>query len=226
MGAVRLLIADRHELVRLGVRAIAEGEADMQLVAELDDARDAISEAKRRGVDVALLGVEARGMDGIDACRSICAEAPCVKVLMLTSRSDEETVFAAITAGASGYLLKSATRREFLHAVRSVAEGRSYLDPAVTDGVLGRFKALTAVEEEHATCNLSGRFGWTNKLLSKREREVFSLIVEGCTNKDIAERLVISEHTARNHVSHILRKLNMSHRQQLAVIARGNSDAE
>ena len=145
---------------------------------------------------------------------------------MLTSRSDEETVFAAITAGASGYLLKSATRRKFLHAVRSVAEGRSYLDPAVTHVVLDRFKALTAVEEEHATCNLSQGFSWTNELLSKREREVFSLIVDGCTNKDIAERLVISEHTARNHVSHILHKLNISRRRQLSVSARGNSEAE
>ncbi len=226
MGAVRVLIADRHELVRLGVRAIVEGEADMQLVAELDDAGDAIAEAKRRSVDVALLGVDARSMDGIDACRRISAESPHVKVLMLTSRSDEETVFAAITAGASGYLLKSATRRKFLHAVRSVAEGRSYLDPAVTHVVLDRFKALTAVEEEHATCNLSRQFSWTNELLSKREREVFSLVVDGCTNKDIAERLVISEHTARNHVSHILHKLNISRRRQLSVSARGNSEAE
>lgn len=226
MGAFRLLLADRHELVRLGVKAIVEGESDLQLVAELDDAGDAIAEVKRRNVDVALLGVEVRSIDGIDACRRIRAEAPRVKVLMLTSRNDEETVFAAITAGASGYLLKSATRREFLHAVRSVAEGRSYLDPAVTDGVLDRFKALTAVEEEHATCNLSRRFIWTDELLSKREREVFSLLVEGCTNKDIAERLVISEHTARNHVSHILHKLNISRRRQLSVIARGNDDAE
>ena len=117
MEAVRVLIVDRHELVRLGVRAIVEEEAHMQLVAELDDAGDAIAEVKRRSVDVALLGVDARSMDGIDACRRISAESPHVKVLMLTSRSDEETVFAAITAGASGYLLKSATRRKFLHAM-------------------------------------------------------------------------------------------------------------
>ncbi|MXY45790.1 MAG: response regulator transcription factor [Chloroflexi bacterium] len=144
---------------------------------------------------------------------------------MLTSHSDDETVFAAITAGASGYLLKTATRREFLRAVRSVAEGKCYLDPVVTPGVLHRFKTLEAIGEAHDACGSAITERQAYALLSKREREVYSLIKEGCTNRDIAEQLVISEHTARNHVSHVLRKLNVNSRSQLAVSVQGSVEA-
>lgn len=227
MRPARLLIADRHELVRLGVRAIVETEADLQLVAELDDAGDAIAEVKRRSVDVALLEIGVRSLDGIKACRKICAGAPDTKALMLTSYSDDETVFSAIDAGASGYLLKDTRRREFLRAVRAVAKGESYLDPSVTHGVFDRFKALTAIGEEHTACGrrLSGNQKYS--LLSKREREVFPLIIEGWTNRDIAAQLFVSEHTVRNHVSHILHKLGLNRRSQLVTaIERSPMEAE
>ena len=212
MNPIRLVIVDDHELVRLGVRAAADSVDDMEVVGDYENAEAALDAMESLNPDVVLMGVDMAGMDGVHACRHVHAMLPSAKVVMLTSHSDEETVMASIMAGAAGYLLKNAKVPELLHAVRAVADGKSLLHPDITRGVLDRFKTLTTTQEAHAPDPPLDAAG----ALSKREREVFSLIVEGCTNKDIADQLIISENTARNHVSHILRKLRLRRRSQAA----------
>ena len=211
---IRILVVNDHELVRIAVRTVADEEEDIELVGEYANAESALDAMDGLDPDVVLMGVDMKGMDGVHACRHIRDRLPDVKVVMLTSHSEEETVMASIIAGAAGYLLRNTSVAELLHAVRAVAGGASLLDPAVTQGVLDRFKSVTTHEESHAPeppPNGAAR-------LSKRESEVFSLIVEGCTNREIGERLYISENTARNHVSHILHKLGLSRRGQAAAI--------
>ena len=211
MKSIRLVIVDDHELVRVGVRAVADSEDDMELVGDYGNAESALEVMKSLKPDVVLMGVDMRGMDGIHACRHIRSMLPDARVVMLTSHRDEETVFEAIMAGAAGYLLKNTSVAELLHAVRAVAAGESLLDPAVTRAALDRFRALAMHEESHAQGTPSNGVAVG---LSKRESEVFSLSVEGCTNREIGERLFISEYTARNHVSHVLHKLGVRRRGQ------------
>ena len=158
--------------------------------------------------DVVIMDVRMPEMNGIEACRILRETLPQTKVVMLTSFSDEEAVFASIMAGAAGYLLKNAPRSELLSAVRSVAQGESLLDPAVTSRVLARLKELTAKEQDREL-----------SLLSNREKEVLALVAQGLTNKETAARLFISQHTARNHVSRILDKLGLTRRSEAATFA-------
>lgn len=209
---IRLMMVDSHELVRIGVRHVADGVEDLEVVGEYGDAESALDAMESVSPDVVLMGVDMAGMDGINACRHIRSSLPDVKVVMLTWHSDDETVMASILAGAAGYVLKNTSVDGLLRAVRAVADGESLLDPAITRNVLDRFKSLTTPDEDRAPHTSSD--GVNN--LSKRESEVFSLIVDGCTNRDIAEQLVISENTARNHVSRILHKLGLHSRSEAA----------
>ena len=202
------MIVDDHEVVRLGLKTALEAEEDMEVVAESGDARVALQDAEITRPDVVLMDVRMPGMDGIQACRILRQALPDTHVVMLTSFSDEEAVFASIMAGASGYLLKNTPRSELLSAVRSVSGGESLLDPAVTSRVLARLKELAAKEEDREAA-----------LLSEREKEVLALVAQGLTNKEIAARLIISENTARNHVSRILDKLGLTRRSEAATFA-------
>ena len=210
---IKLLVVDDHELVRIGLRTVAESEEDMAVVGEYSNAESALENVERLHPDVVMMGVRMVGMDGIHACRHILDRLPDTKVVILTSQIDEDTIVASIMAGASGYLLKNTDVRALLLAVRTVANGESLLHPAVTQRVLLRLKDIVRDRDAHAP---DARVNGVSELLSKRENEVFALIVEGCTNKGIANRLFISENTARNHVSHILHKLGVSRRSQLA----------
>ncbi len=208
MPRTKVMIVDDHEIVRLGLKAVLELEADMELVGEYGNAQSALREARFHRPDVVLMDVRMPGMDGIEACRLLRAELPETRVLMLTSHSDEDAVLSSIMAGASGYLLKNLGRAELLSAIRATAGGKSLLDPAVTSRVLARLKELTAREQAREVA-----------MLSDREKEVLSLIASGLTNKEIAARLVISENTARNHVSRILEKLGLTRRSEAATFA-------
>lgn len=206
--STRLMIVDDHEVVRMGLRAALEVEPDFTVVAEAGNGQDAVDKARAHQPDIVLMDVRMDGMDGIEACREIRSELPQTKVLMLTSFAEEETVVAALLAGAAGYVLKNVARSRLLEALRSVARGESLLDSRVTKGVLEKL-----VSQKQAASADDG------PELTARELEVLALISEGATNKEIAAKLVVSENTARNHVSHILSKLGFSRRSEAAAYA-------
>lgn len=203
----RLMIVDDHEVVRMGLRAALDVEPDFTVVAEASNGHEAIEKARAHRPDIVLMDVRMDGMDGVEACRELRSELPGTRVLMLTSFAEEQTVVAALLAGAAGYVLKNVARARLLDALRSVARGESLLDSRVTRGVVEKLVASrgTSTEEEGE--------------LTAREREVLVLIADGATNKEIAAKLVVSENTARNHVSHILGKLGFSRRSEAAAYA-------
>ena len=205
---IRVLIVDDHEVVRVGLRTLLQLEGDLTVVGEAADGDQAVREAARRQPDVVIMDVRMGVLDGIEACRAIKSERPATGVLMLTSFGTQDAVLAALMAGASGFLLKNAGHEELLRAIRAIAAGESLLDPAVTRGVTQRLVELVA-NGEHPLL----------RALSAREREVLVLVARGQTNKEIADALVISETTARNHVSHILDKLGVRRRAEAAVLA-------
>jgi DNA-binding NarL/FixJ family response regulator len=208
MPPIRVLLVDDHEVVRIGLRAMLELEPDIRVAGEAGDGPAALALAPSVQPDVVLMDIRMGAMDGIETCRELKALLPETAVLMLTSFGTEESVLAALMAGASGFLLKNTGRTELLRAVRAVAAGQSLLDPAVTRKVTERLVQLAQKQENAELAQLS-----------PREREVLVLVARGCTNREIAEQLVLSEVTARNHVSHILEKLGMSRRSEAAAFA-------
>ncbi len=208
MARIRVLLVDDHEVVRVGLRTLLEMEPDIAVVGEAADGDAALREAQATTPQVVLMDVRMGPTDGIQACRKIKSEMPNVGVLMLTSFGAEEAVLASLMAGASGFLLKNTGRDDLLRAVRSVAAGESLLDPAVTAGVTEKLVELAAKAEDERIA-----------VLSPREREVLTLVAQGLTNKQIADRLVIADATARNHVSHILDRLGMNRRTEAAAFA-------
>ena len=204
----RLLLVDDHEVFRIGLRTVLEFEPDLKVVGEAGDATAGVQAAETLQPDVVLMDVRLGGIDGVQACREIRSRLPNVRVLMLTSFADEDVVMSSIMAGAAGFITKNVGRAELLAAIRTVARGGSLLDPAITKPVLSRL--VTLAERDRAR-EAGG--------LSEREREVLALVAQGCTNREIAERLVLSEHTARNHVSRIFEKLGLSRRSEAAAYA-------
>ncbi len=199
-------LVDDHELVRVGLKAALEVEEDIRVVCEASDGSLAVDMYRSNRPDVVLMDVRMEKMDGIEACRRLKSEDPDARVLMLTTYSDEDAVFAAIMAGASGYLLKDISRNELVQGVRSAAVGKSLLDPNVTLKVLDRMRSLQGG---------SGQ----SEVLSKRELQVLSNIVDGKTNREIAEHLVIAENTVIRHVHNIYTKLDVSSRVQATTYA-------
>ncbi|MFC9236363.1 response regulator [Streptomyces decoyicus] len=215
---LRVFILDDHEVVRRGVRDLLEAEEDIEVVGEAEDARQALARVPAVRPQVAVLDVRLGGTDGpdsdhegIEVCRELRARVPELACLMLTSFDDDEALFDAIMAGASGYVLKQINGTALVHAVRTVAAGQSMLDPRTATRVMERLRdpgGAGAAEEE------------TSKLdrLSPREREVLDLIGEGLTNRQIADRLFLSEKTVKNRVSAILSKLGVGRRVQAAMV--------
>jgi len=187
---------------------VLEFEKDLRVVGEAADAASGVRAAASLRPDLVLMDVRLGGIDGVTACREIRSQLPEVRVLMLTSFADEETVMASIMAGAAGFVTKNVGRAELLAMIRAVARGESLLDPAVTSAVLKRLVELAERDRAHGGDDLS-----------EREREVLVLVAQGCTNREIATKLVLSEHTARNHVSRIFEKLGFSRRSEAAAYA-------
>ena len=208
MPSIRVMIVDDHEVVRSGLKAILEPEDDLEVVGEASSGSESVQKVPLLNPHLVLMDVRMEEMSGIEACCLIKSAHPQVNVLMLTSFGEEEAVMASIMAGASAYLLKNVGRAELIRAIRGVAAGKNLLDPTVTKRVMERLAQLTAKEEVR---EIEG--------LSQREKEVLALIARGDTNRTIAEQLVISEHTARNHVSRILDKLGLTRRSEAAVFA-------
>jgi two-component system response regulator DevR len=209
MSALRVLVVDDHEVVRAGLRAVLESEEGIELVGEAATAKEAVEKALAVKPDVVLLDVrlgEEGDVGGIEACREIRSGLLETRVLMFSSYGERETVVSSLLAGASGYLMKNVGRSQLISALRAVGRGESLLDPSVTKPVLDRLVELSASAKE-------------DDPLSGREKEVLLLVARGRTNREIAEALVISGHTARNHVTHILDKLGLSRRSEAAAYA-------
>ena len=208
MAKIRVMLVDDHEVVRLGIAAALEAEADISIVGQAADGESSVQMATVMQPDVVLMDILLPGIDGIEACRQVKEASPRTRVVMLTSHTRQEAVLAAIMAGACGYLLKNTAPRAIVSAIRSAAAGESTLDPAVTGRVLDQIRRLV---EGHEDDEISA--------LSEREKEVLELIAEGLTNTEIAERLVLSPNTVRNHVSRVLGKLGLSRRSEAAAFA-------
>jgi DNA-binding NarL/FixJ family response regulator len=201
---IRVFLLDDHELVRRGVRELLESEDDMEVVGEAGTAEEALARIPPTQPDVAVLDMRLPDGDGIEVCRDIRAKRPEIACIILTSFADDEAVYAAIMAGAAGYVLKQVRGAELVDGIRHVAAGESLLDPAVTTRVLERLRKEP--EDE-----LAG--------LTEQERRILNLIAEGLTNRQIGERLFLAEKTVKNYVSNLLAKLGMSRRTEAAVYA-------
>ncbi|MEU8758831.1 response regulator transcription factor [Streptomyces sp. NPDC048659] len=217
---IRVFLLDDHEVVRRGVRDLLETEPDIEVVGEAATAREVLARVPAARPDVAVLDVRLGGAgdhEGVEVCRELRAAMPELACLMLTSFDDDEALFDAIMAGAAGYVLKQIGGSDLVRAVRTVATGRSLLDPRMTSRVMARIRGSEPAPEPapgpdaDATADL-GR-------LSPREREILDLIGLGLTNRQIAERLFLAEKTVKNRVSAILGKLGVGRRIQAAMLA-------
>ncbi|HXE72265.1 MAG TPA: response regulator transcription factor [Candidatus Nitrosotenuis sp.] len=204
---IRVMIVDDHEVVRAGLQTVLDLEEDIEVVGQAASGEEALARLKSTPADVVLMDVVMPGMGGVVACREIRDRWPEVRVVMLTSFADDEAVMSSLVAGAAGYLLKNVGRADLARTIRLVAEGQKMLDPAITEKVTRKL-----VE---AVAGSKGPVG----PLSEREQQIVRLVARGYTNRQIAEHLVIAEKTARNHVSRILEKLNLSRRSEAAAWA-------
>src|SRR3954452_22244929 len=202
---LRLLVVDDHEVVRQGLVSMLDRRPGFQVVAEAGTVAEAIEAARRFKPDLVVMDVRLPDGSGIEACREIRANMPQTRVVMLTSYPDEEAVFSAIVAGASGYLLKQVRGRDLVAALEAVGRGESLLDPAVTEQVLERVRRIAT---GGATDDLAQ--------LTSQEQKILLLVAEGKTNKEIAAEVFLSDKTVKNYVSSILSKLNLQRRAQAA----------
>jgi two-component system response regulator DevR len=200
---IRVLVVDDHEVVRIGLRRLLEGTAGIQVVGEAGTAAEAVARAAQLAPDVVVLDVRLPDGSGVEACREIRANRPETAVLMLTSYGDDEALFQSILAGAAGYLLKQARASELIAAIRTVSEGGSLLDPAVTGRVLDRLRQPPADPFRE---------------LTPQERRILELIAEGKTNREIAEIVFLSDKTVKHYVSSILAKLGVARRSEAAAL--------
>lgn len=203
---IRVFLLDDHEVVRRGLCALLESDGDIQVVGESGLAREAVARIPALRPDVAILDGRLPDGSGIDVCREIRSVDPNIRALILTSYDDDESLFAAILAGASGYVLKQITGHDLLDTVRRVAAGQSLIDPSLTARVLERVRNPEPEVVELAS-------------LTDREREILALIAQGLTNRQIGDRLFLAEKTIKNYVSSLLAKLGLERRTQAAVLA-------
>ncbi len=202
---VRVFLLDDHEIVRRGLRELFETQEDLEVVGEASNAEEAMLRVPPTRPDVAVLDVRLPGTSGIEVCRDLRAVMPELRCLMLTSFADDDALFSAILAGASGYLLKQVRGTELVTAVRRVAAGQSLIDPALTARVMERLRGKQ--EDERIS------------KLSPQERRILDLIAEGKTNRQIGAEMFLAEKTVKNYVSNLLAKMGFSRRTEAAVYA-------
>jgi DNA-binding NarL/FixJ family response regulator len=208
MSIVRLLLVDDHEVVRLGTRALLERHPNFTVVAEAASEQEAVSKALAHEPDIVLMDIRLAGGSGIDACYQIKKVLPGTKVLMLTSYAEDELLFAAIRAGAVGYVLKQVDSGELIRSIENVAVGEATLDPSLMQHIFDEVRRSIEKEESAAFNDLTAQ-----------EKQVLALIAEGRTNREIATQLFLSEGTVRNYVSSVLSKLHVSNRAEAAAYA-------
>ena len=207
---IRVLIADDQALARDGVAAVLQTQQDIEVVAQVGNGRDAVQAARRLLPDVALLDIRMPVLDGIKATTEIIGTCPATAILVLTTFDLDEYIYAALKAGASGFLIKDATREQIIAAVRSVAKGDTVLAPAVTRRLVERYVARAAIASSSKS-RLSE--------LTERETEVLMSVAKGLTNAEIATQLGIGEATVKTHVTHVLIKLDLRDRIQVVIFA-------
>ena len=205
---MKVIICDDQAIVRDGLELLLKLEQDIDVVGLAQDGAEAVDLAAKTSPELVLMDLKMPGMNGVEATRRICALYPKTKVLVLTTFDDDEWVFDAIRAGASGYLLKDTPRGKVIEAIRGTVMGKSYVDPSVAGKLLDQVANKQEQPSQSITAKLTGR-----------EVDVLRLIARGLSNPEIAEKLHLSEGTIRNHVSAIFSKLGVSDRTQLAILA-------
>lgn len=200
-----MFLLDDHEIVRRGLRELFDAEDEFEVVGEASTAAEALARVPPTKPDVAVLDVRLPDGSGIEVCRDLRAALPDLRCLMLTSFADDNALFSAILAGASGYVLKQIKGSELVSAVRRVAAGESLIDPALTASVVDRLRG--------------GREDERLRRLTAQERRILSLIAEGKTNRQIGEEMYLAEKTVKNYVSNLLAKMGFSRRTEAAVYA-------
>ncbi len=203
---IRVYLLDDHEVVRQGLRALLESSGDIEVVGESGSAVDASHRIPALRPDVAVLDARLPDGSGIEVCRTVRAVDPTISALILTSYDDDEALFAAIMAGAAGYVLKEIKGSDLVSAIRQVAAGNSLIDPTLTARVLERVRNPPTTAPERAE-------------LTEQELKLLGYIAEGLTNRQIGERMYLAEKTVKNYVSSILAKLGLERRTQAAVLA-------
>jgi DNA-binding NarL/FixJ family response regulator len=208
MAKQRILLVDDHEVVRLGLKALLEHHPQFDVVGEAGTAREALEKVGTLHPEVVVMDIRLPGTSGIEACEQITRDFPSTRVIMLTSYAEDEMLFSAIRAGASGYVLKQIGGEDLIRALETIGRGESMLDPAVTQRVFQEVRRAVKEEEASAFVNLS-----------QQEKHVLILVSEGKTNREIAKSLFLGEGTVRNYVSSILSKLVVSNRAEAAAYA-------
>jgi DNA-binding NarL/FixJ family response regulator len=214
MKKIRLLLVEDHIMTRMGISLVLQKAENIELIAEAEDGAEAIDKAKELLPDIILMDIGLPTIDGIEATKKIKAFNPNIRILMFTSRDNECDVFASFKSGADGYIMKGATPEQTINAIQAVYEGTAWIDPAIARLVLSSIQSSkqdNEIEEQPVKQN--------NYDLTDRELEVLSLIVNGLSNSEIAEKLVIAKATAKTHVHSILQKLYVDDRTKAAVIA-------
>ncbi|MCB9109964.1 MAG: response regulator transcription factor [Anaerolineales bacterium] len=205
---MKILLCDDQAVIRDGLEMLLNLEKDFEVVGSAQDGYEAVELTEKKQPDLVLMDLKMPGMNGIEATREIRKKHPDIKILVLTTYDDDEWVFDAIRAGASGYLLKDTPRQKIIEAIRGTVDGKSFVDPVVAGKLLNQ----VASNQTQPTSILTEK-------LTERELDVLRLLAKGMPNTDIAGTLHLSEGTVRNHVSAILEKLGVSDRTQAAVIA-------
>jgi DNA-binding NarL/FixJ family response regulator len=210
MKPIRVLVVDDHQLFREGLAALLNAAAETEVVGEAGTGLEAIRQTEQIAPEIVLMDIQMPGMNGIEATRRILANQPDTGVIMLTMLEDDDSLFAAMRAGARGYILKGADKAEVLRTVTAVAEGQALFGPAIAGRLTRFFQRAGQVEAAAAPF----------PDLTEREREVLELIAQGTSNNDIADQLRISAKTVSNHISNIFNKLQVADRAQAIVKAR------
>ncbi len=218
MDGIKVLLVEDHTMVRLGLSLVFENSKDINLIGEAENGKKGVELALKLNPDVVLMDIGLPEMDGIQATSLIKKSNPNIKVLIFTSRESEDDVFDSLSAGADGYIMKGANEEQMISAIKAIAEGTAWLDPAIARLVLSSVKrqTSTSVDNNISSVNKNAKnvYGLTD-----REIEVLALIVEGLNNSQIAKRLVITLSTAKAHVHSILQKLYVTNRTQATIQA-------
>lgn len=215
-SAVKVFLVEDHELLRDGLRAALQKDGQFEVVGEAADGLTAVHKISSSDPDVVIMDIGLPGIDGIEATRQLREKRPGTRVIMLTSHDNDQEIFASLAAGANGYCLKDLGAERLKRAILSVSEGAAWLDPRIAGKVLTIFSKEAV---NHSGASEAAKEDELISPLSQRETEVLKLMVDGLSNKEIADRLVIGVSTVRTHVEHILEKLSVSGRTEAAVKA-------